>query len=94
MVVPSILRPRVAEEDLVSLHARYLVAELHFHQSFNSTSPLFCHCLLFDLLKERCLVILVDHLLEKVLAGYQVFRLQNRCLTNFTFYPITTSFLR
>ena len=45
--------------------------------------PLFSHCLLFDLLKERRLVILVDHLLEKVLAGYQVLRLQNGRLISF-----------
>ena len=48
IVVPSILRPRplakVAEEDLVSLHARYLVADTVLHQSFSSIK-LFCHCL-------------------------------------------------
>ena len=60
---------------------------LIFHSSFNyCDTPLFCHCLLFDLLKERRLVILVDHLLEKILPGYQVFRLQYYGgLTNLTF---------
>ena len=53
--------------------------------------PLFGHCLLFDLLKARCLVILVDHLLEKILPGYQVFRLQHDGhLTNFTFFYISS----